>query len=264
MHVEPGVVVVDRTDDPLSLRCPAPFNVLRNRFMSAWHYLLYMKATRLQLYGTADRFLTLDDPAELEAMAGPLEQGDQEKWLQCIRFDLLTAHSNKFQANPQMLDVLLGTGTQLIVSTTHPGTMWSAPVLADGVQSGGKANWVGCNLEGISLMRARELLTASHDPVVARERYAEPLSLRARIRECWAWDPEVSMVSKKTYEAWLAQIRAASPHEVIDGLHALMRSRFWDVDIHDPARAGFLHWVRSEFGIELPPDPALLRLGQGI
>lgn len=57
MRTEPGIVVIDNTSDLLSLRCPTQFKVLRNRFLSAWHYLLYMKAMRLQLYGSTDRIL---------------------------------------------------------------------------------------------------------------------------------------------------------------------------------------------------------------
>lgn len=44
---------------------------------------------------------------------------------------------------------------------------------------------------------------------------------------------------------------------VIPELHVLMRRRYWDVDVDDPARSGFIHWVRSELDLELPQDPAL-------
>ncbi|TQK01142.1 NADAR domain-containing protein [Herbaspirillum sp. SJZ107] len=264
MRTEPGIVVIDSTSDLLSLRCPTPFKVLRNRFLSAWHYLLYMKAMRLQLYGSADCILAVAEPAELEAIARHLdavdtEQAGQERWLRNLRFDLVTANSNKFQADPGMLDVLLGTGAQLIVSTTHPGTLWSAPLLAEGWNLGDKAAWIGRNLEGISLMRTRDMLAPRPDPAVEDNPDAEPVSLRTRISGCWAWDLESADFSEETYDAWMAQIRSSPQDEVMAELYALMRRHYWDVDIDDPARASFLDWARSALGLDLPRDPALSR-----
>jgi ribA/ribD-fused uncharacterized protein len=257
MCVKPGVIVVESTSDPLSLWYPAAFRVMRRQFLSAWHYLLYMKAMHLKFYGTADRMLTVKNLDELEVMAAPLEQVSQDRWLQGIRFDLIVANSNKFQAHPDMLEVLLGTDTQLIVSTTHPGTFWSAPAPARHAHLGDKASWVGCNMEGIALMRARELLTPTRDPAGADDRDTAPLSLATKISKCWTWDPDRSDFSEATHAAWLAEIRVAPAPEVIYELHALMRRRYWDVDIDDPYRADFVEWARSKLGIGLPPNPLL-------
>jgi predicted NAD-dependent protein-ADP-ribosyltransferase YbiA (DUF1768 family) len=259
MRIEQGVLIVDSTDDLLSSRFPAPFRVLHRQFMSAWHYVLYMKATRLQLYGTADSILAAKVPDELRALEDRTDQVDQGMWLQDAWYDMDIANRNKFHDNPDMLEFLLGTGTQLIVSTTHPETFWSAPVLARGERLSDKLTWIRRNTEGISLMRTRDEFAESRAPVPSSKDHDEPDSLRTNIKQCFAWDPEFSMVSRGTYDAWVDQIRALPSPEVVHELYAYMRREYWDVDTDHPGRFEFIRWVRSELGLELPQDPELLR-----
>lgn len=207
MRIEQGVVVVDSVDDVLSSRYPATFKVLHRQFMSAWHYVLFMKATRLQLYQTADRILAAKVMDELDALAVPTEKVDQGMWLQDAWHDMDIANRNKFHDNPDMLEFLLATGTQLIVSTTHPETFWSAPLLAQGQCLSDKLTWIRRNTEGISLMRTPDQFAKSRAPVAPSSVGDEPVSLSTNINRCFAWDPEFSIIPQSAYAGWVAQIR---------------------------------------------------------
>ena len=261
MRIEQGVVVIDSTDDLLSSRYPASFTIIKKRFMSAWHYVLYMKATRLQLYGTADRILAIKSLDELDVLETSTDQVDQGRFLQEAWYDMDVANRNKFYDNPDMLEFLLGTGTQLIVSTTHPDTFWSAPVLGPGERLSNKLTWIRRNTEGISLMRTRDKFARSRASDPSNPAQDNPDSLLSILARCIAWDPEFSMVPSETYEAWVDQIRALPASEVIHELHAYMRREYWDVDTDHPGRYELIRWVRSELGVELPQDPELLRGG---
>lgn len=263
MRVEPGVVIVDSIHDVLSSHYPAPFKVLRNHFLSAWHYVLYMNAMRLKLFGTAECILAAAIPDELDALAAPAQQADPGMRLQHAWSDMELATWKKFQAHSSMLDLLLGTDTKLIVSTTHPDTFRSAPLLAEGQHLSDKTTWIGRNAEGIALMRTRDEIVWSRASTSSRSPYTEPVSLHTKIDMCWAWNTENSSLSPERYAAWVAHIRSAPSVEVVNQLYAYMRSRYWDVDINHPGRAELIRWVRSELSLELPADPALLGNEQG-
>lgn len=262
MRIEPGLVIVDSTEDLLSAWCPAPFGVLRKRYLSAWHYLMYMKAMRLQLYGTADRIVAIASLDDLPALEAPMLQVDQGRWLQEAWSDMDLANWRKFSDNPDMAELLLGTGSQLIVSTTHPDTFWSAPALTEGQSLHNKLTWIRRNTEGISLMRTRDRIAASRAPGPAPRSIGEPKSLQTLIEDCVEWDPEFSYVMEKTYWEWVDEVRAAPRAEIIDTLHAFMRKKYWDVDIDHPLHFELVQWVRSVLEFELPEDPALGRGGQ--
>jgi ribA/ribD-fused uncharacterized protein len=142
----------------LSQWWPAPFTVDSITYPTAEHFMMCHKA---MLFGDADaagRILVAAHPGEAKKLGRGVRNFDESTW-DSSRFDIVVAGSTaKFGQHDDLRAYLLGTGDRVLVEASPVDRVWGIGLAATDERALDPARWLGLNLLGFALMRARATL----------------------------------------------------------------------------------------------------------
>lgn len=142
----------------LSQWWPCEFWVDGVIYPSAEHYMMAEKA---RLFGDADalsRILAAPSPAAAKALGRKVKNFVRGVW-DVHGFEIVTRGSAaKFGQNGALLAYLLATSDKVLVEASPVDRIWGAGVAADDPRAEMPTEWLGTNLLGFALMKARDLL----------------------------------------------------------------------------------------------------------
>jgi ribA/ribD-fused uncharacterized protein len=146
--------------DCLSQWAPTPFTVDGTDFATAEHYMMWRKA---RLFGDDDacaRVLKAGHPKQAKAIGQQVQGFTDELW-EANRCDAVAdGNVAKFGQNPELRTYLLGTGSRVLVEASPRDRIWGIGLAASDERAQAPGQWLGLNLLGFALMRAREVLKA--------------------------------------------------------------------------------------------------------
>ena len=139
----------------LSQWWPAPFTVDGVSFATAEHYMMWRKALLFDDEVTAERILTAGNPGRAKKLGREVLGFDEDTWA-AYRFDIVVAASvAKFGQHPELYAFLSGTAGRVLVEASPLDRIWGIGLAADDHRASDPAQWLGLNLLGFALMRAR-------------------------------------------------------------------------------------------------------------
>lgn len=134
---------------------PSPFTVDGVAYATAEHFMMAGKA---RLFGDdeiAEQILGANSPGEAKARGRKVRGFDSATW-DDASLDIVTAGSvAKFDADPELRAYLVGTGNRVLVEASPVDPIWGIGLAADDPAATQPSAWMGRNLLGIALMRAR-------------------------------------------------------------------------------------------------------------
>jgi ribA/ribD-fused uncharacterized protein len=139
----------------LSQWWPAEFTVDGVHFRSAEHYMMWRKATLFGDSDTAGRIVAAGHPRDAKMLGREVAGFDEQTWAD-RRFEIVVEASRaKFGQNPDLRDWLVGTGDRVLVEASPEDRVWGIGLAASDERSADPRQWLGLNLLGFALMRAR-------------------------------------------------------------------------------------------------------------
>jgi ribA/ribD-fused uncharacterized protein len=142
----------------LSQWYPAPFVVDGTTYPTAEHFMMAGKARLFGDESTAAEILGTHEPAAAKKLGRKVAGFDEATWAM-RRFDIVVAGNvAKFSQTPSLLELLLGTGTRVLVEASPTDTIWGIGLAADQPLAKDPLSWRGLNLLGFALMVARSRL----------------------------------------------------------------------------------------------------------
>jgi hypothetical protein len=154
-----------RADGALGPGClsqwwPCRFSIDGHEYTSAEQYMMAAKA---RLFGDDDALeaiLGVDDPAQVKALGRAVRGYDDARWA-AFRFDAVVAGSRaKLGQDHALRAYLLATAPRVLVEASPKDRVWGIGLGAKDTRAHDPAAWLGENLLGFALMRARALLAA--------------------------------------------------------------------------------------------------------
>lgn len=140
---------------------PSPFEVDRQCYATAEHFMMAAKARLFGDGAALERVLAAENPGAAKAAGRQVKGFVEAVWLE-HRFDIvLRANRAKFTQNPAMADFLLQTGDKVLVEASPVDAIWGIGLAADDERAADPARWRGLNLLGFALMQVRAELAAA-------------------------------------------------------------------------------------------------------
>ncbi|MGI5521388.1 NADAR family protein [Micromonospora sp. CA-259024] len=137
---------------------PAPFSVDGREFATAEHYMMWRKATLFGDEATAAKILTVAHPHAAKMLGRQVARFDEQVWEQ-HRYDIVVAGTGaKFDQHQELRTYLVGTAERVLVEASPLDRVWGIGLAADHPHAVDPARWLGLNLLGFALMRARAVL----------------------------------------------------------------------------------------------------------
>ncbi|MDQ1289340.1 MAG: hypothetical protein QG622_2906 [Actinomycetota bacterium] len=137
---------------------PAAFAVDGVAYPSAEHWMMAGKA---RLFDDADGLaavMTARSPGAAKAAGRTVRGFDEQQWA-AARYGIVLAGSlAKFTQHPDLAEVLLRTGNQILVEASPLDRIWGIGLSADHPDATRPSRWRGLNLLGFALMDTRERL----------------------------------------------------------------------------------------------------------
>lgn len=126
------------------------------KFNTAEQYMMYKKAELFNDPEVMSLILSTSDPREQKNLGRLVKGYSDEKWNEvCID---IVAHGNylKFTQNDKHLQILLGTGSRVLVEASPYDKKWGVGLAEDDERILDEKNWKGENFLGKALMKTRE------------------------------------------------------------------------------------------------------------
>jgi ribA/ribD-fused uncharacterized protein len=143
----------------LSQWWPSPFDVDGRRFLTAEHFMMWSKAMLFGDEQTAARILEAEHPNAVKSLGRDVKHFDEAVW-ERERFAIVVAGNiAKFSQHEDLKTFLLGTGERVLVEASPLDRVWGIGLAATDPRAEDPALWLGDNLLGFALMRAREHLS---------------------------------------------------------------------------------------------------------
>ncbi|KAG4438948.1 hypothetical protein IFR05_005574 [Cadophora sp. M221] len=120
------------------------------------HYMMYCKALLFGDGVVAKKILAAKTPGEAKTLGRQAGSFDQKKWDGACDGVVERGNFLKFSQNPELKDILLGTGTKIIVEASPSDRIWGVGFDAENAE-GREEEW-GANKLGKALMRVRSTL----------------------------------------------------------------------------------------------------------
>jgi ribA/ribD-fused uncharacterized protein len=141
---------------PFSNWTASPFTFAGNRWNCAEQFMMASKAFLFADMKTYEKVLASKDPREQKALGRQVKEFDQRIWEQhCLKI-MVPALVAKFEQNEAFKEALKATiGTTLVEASPYD-TVWGIGLSADDPRAWEKETWLGRNLLGVALMRARK------------------------------------------------------------------------------------------------------------
>lgn len=137
---------------------PAPFELEGTRYPTAEHFMMAQKARLFGDAATEAKILRAAGPDAAKKLGREVAGFDEDRWVS-RRFDLVVAGNvAKFSQAPHLRDVLLGTGSRVLVEASPTDRIWGIGLAAESPLASDPLSWRGLNLLGFALMIARARL----------------------------------------------------------------------------------------------------------
>lgn len=147
---------------------PSTFVVDGDTYVTAEQFMMAEKA---RLFGDADvrrQIMEADTPRQAKGLGRRVRGFKDEVW-RLHKTDIVVAGNiAKFKQNGDMLDVLLSTGTSVLVEASPTDRIWGIGMRENHPHARRPDKWHGQNLLGFSLMRVRDVIVNERSGTVDR------------------------------------------------------------------------------------------------
>ncbi|MDR0736771.1 MAG: NADAR family protein [Zoogloeaceae bacterium] len=155
-----------------------PFTEGNLRFCCAEQYMMYYKAILFGDAESARRILAEKEPRQHQWLGRRVKGFNQDIWSSFREDIVFSGNVLKFSQNADLKALLMATGDALLVEASPTDLVWGIGLGEDNPLRFDEKNWLGLNLLGKTLTRARDYLKT---PDAAPETIGRALA--ARIRE---------------------------------------------------------------------------------
>ena len=158
MNLNAEILFFYRASHPFSNFYPSKFVVDGLPFHWAEQYIMYRKALHFDDSDSAEKVMQAFSPADCKKLGRQVRGFDEASWARVreqVAFDTVL---HKFQNNRKLRDVLLQTGSALLVEAAPADRIWGIGYSEQDAMAY-RFQW-GENLLGLSLMRVRDVLRA--------------------------------------------------------------------------------------------------------
>ncbi|KAH9256353.1 hypothetical protein BASA81_005586 [Batrachochytrium salamandrivorans] len=121
----------------------------------------YMMAEKAKLFGdldVRDKILATDNPQRHQQLGREAKGFDNDLWQANCSQIVVRGNLGKFSQSDFLRQVLLNTGTKLLVEASEVDKVWGIGLAPDDALALDRANWQGRNLLGEALMEVRSIL----------------------------------------------------------------------------------------------------------
>ena len=138
---------------------PAEFDYAGRHYANSEQFMMYHKVIMFHKHDLAEQIMSTQDPAKCKKIAGQkFPEFKQELWEKTCRTIVKRGVKAKFSQNRQLLDVLLGTGNDLLAECSPYDRKWGIGIDINDPDRLDVSKWKGKNLLGRLLMQVREEL----------------------------------------------------------------------------------------------------------
>jgi ribA/ribD-fused uncharacterized protein len=135
-----------------------PFEVDGVTYKTAEHWMMASKARLFDDQEVLELILAADSPAKVKKLGRQVKDFNESVWKK-HRFDIVTrGNLAKFTATESMRTYLLSTGDDILVEASPLDTVWGIGLAASDTRVNHPERWLGDNLLGFALVRARHVL----------------------------------------------------------------------------------------------------------
>lgn len=145
----------------------ADFSVDGVRYSCAEQFMMAEKARLFGDKGTLRQILAADSPREQKALGRRVHPFDEARWSSACREVVYRGNIAKFSQNPDLLALLLRTGSKTLVEASPTDRIWGIGLAADDPRATNRSAWRGKNWLGEALMRVRAELRGATAPSTA-------------------------------------------------------------------------------------------------
>lgn len=142
-------------DGPFSNWYYSPFVYEGREFNCGEQYMMYQKAVMFNDTESAKKIMAETSPRKQKALGRKVKNFDESTWhSQCVNI-MVNGLECKFRQNPDLLKILMETGTSTIVEASPYDKIWGIGLGEDDPRALNPTKWQGQNLLGITLMAVR-------------------------------------------------------------------------------------------------------------
>lgn len=147
---------------------PAEFKYAGHTYANSEQFMMYHKVMMFHKHELADQIMETDDPAKCKKIAAQhFPEFDAALWEKTCQTIVKRGVKAKFQQNPDIRKILLGTGNALLAECSPNDTKWGIGVDINNPDHLITEKWRGKNYLGRILMEVREEL--SQEQLFVRE-----------------------------------------------------------------------------------------------
>lgn len=157
MQIKNNMVLFWGRKDPFSNWHPSTFTFVGRKFNCSEQYMMYAKAFLFGDMEALERIMATRDPREQKAIGRQVKGYDDRVWKAQARDLMLPGLVGKFEQNPEIDDVLVGSAPMLIVEAAPDDRLWGVGLAAEDSRILDKSQWLGSNWLGEVLMQARDI-----------------------------------------------------------------------------------------------------------
>eukprot|EP00892_Ulva_mutabilis_P001945 jgi/Ulvmu1/11751/UM008_0165.1 len=136
----------------------SPFTVDGVRYPTAEHYMMVGKARLFNDSDMIQRIMADESPKSAKRLGRKVAGFDNDVWREHCIDVVVAANLAKFGQNRELYDVLMSTGTSVLVEASPCDRMWGVGKAPWDEAARKPEEWDGENLLGFCIMRVRHLL----------------------------------------------------------------------------------------------------------
>lgn len=142
----------------LSNRYPATITLNDIHYQSVKQYTLHQKALLFQDLEAAEKILSAQTDAELDAASRNIRDYNVKLWHGARQIIVFRGLIRKFKQNRDLLQQLLNTRDEVLVGCDPDDPVWGIGISLDDPRRSDIDAWPGQNLLGLTLMQVRKFL----------------------------------------------------------------------------------------------------------
>lgn len=130
-------------------------------YTSAEQYMMAKKAAMFGDVDTLRKIMSTDDPRVIKAHGRNVRNFDDATWRAAAYSIVVRGNRLKFCQDPDLRDVLMGTGDNMLVEASPSDRVWGIGMTAAQARTTAPEQWKGTNLLGKALVQARDEIRSS-------------------------------------------------------------------------------------------------------